>query len=85
MVEQVELAEHLGNAQIKLIDSEEGHDGFLLEQARIGPMITQFLKENLEGVNVAKLEAEVAKLRAEINLFYSSVLALKEVKVPSKL
>ena len=36
IVEQQELAEHLGNAVLKLVDSEEGHDGFLLEQSRIG-------------------------------------------------
>jgi homoserine acetyltransferase len=43
-----ELADHLGNATLKLINSEEGHDGFLLEQSRIGPMIHQLLRTNAD-------------------------------------
>jgi hypothetical protein len=59
-VEQQELADHLGNATLKLIDSEEGHDGFLLEQSRIGPMIHQFLRTNADTSGLAAAQVGYA-------------------------
>lgn len=43
MSEQEELAEHLPNAELKVIHSDDGHDGFLLEQEQVGRHIVDFL------------------------------------------
>ena len=41
--EQIELASKIPNARFELIESEEGHDGFLLEGAQVGRMLGEFL------------------------------------------
>ena len=41
--EQVHLADHMPNSTLKVIRSDEGHDGFLLEQDQVGGHITEFL------------------------------------------
>jgi homoserine O-acetyltransferase len=41
--EQEELAEHMPNAELKIIHSDDGHDGFLLEQDQVGRHIVEFL------------------------------------------
>lgn len=41
--EQTALAEALPNAELKVIRSADGHDGFLLEQDQVGRHITEFL------------------------------------------
>eukprot|EP01062_Namystynia_karyoxenos_P059775 TRINITY_DN51199_c0_g1_i1.p1 TRINITY_DN51199_c0_g1~~TRINITY_DN51199_c0_g1_i1.p1 ORF type:complete len:380 (+),score=104.82 TRINITY_DN51199_c0_g1_i1:72-1211(+) len=43
--EQLELAEHIPNAQHHMIESKEGHDGFLLEHRKVGTLIRGFLVE----------------------------------------
>lgn len=43
--EQLELAEHLPNAQHHMIQSNEGHDGFLLEDRKIGTLLRGFLAD----------------------------------------
>ena len=43
--EQEELAEVLPNSQLSIVRSDDGHDGFLLAQESIGPIITKFLEE----------------------------------------
>lgn len=43
MSEQEELAEHLPNAELKVIHSDDGHDGSLLEQEQVGRHIVDFL------------------------------------------
>ena len=48
--EQSELADNLGKCKgFVTIDSDEGHDGFLLEQEQIAPHIARFLAENAEA------------------------------------
>mmetsp|Transcript_58169 Transcript_58169/g.142220 ORF Transcript_58169/g.142220 Transcript_58169/m.142220 type:complete len:547 (+) Transcript_58169:269-1909(+) len=42
--EQEELAEHMPKAELKVIRSDDGHDGFLLEQDQVGKHIVNFLK-----------------------------------------
>jgi homoserine O-acetyltransferase len=37
--EQHELRDYLGNAEFHLVESDEGHDGFLIEQKQIGPLV----------------------------------------------
>lgn len=41
--EQEQLAEHMPNSQLKIIQSNDGHDGFLLEQDQVGHHIIDFL------------------------------------------
>jgi len=43
LCEQEQLAHLLPNAELKIIVSDAGHDGFLLEQKQVGGFITQFL------------------------------------------
>ena len=45
--EQKELFELLGSSKkdFVVIDSSEGHDGFLLEHEQVGNVVRQFLKE----------------------------------------
>jgi len=43
--EQQAIVDALPNAQLKVIESSEGHDGFLLEQDQVGQYIRQFLDE----------------------------------------
>jgi homoserine O-acetyltransferase len=44
MSEQKELARQLANSELHLIRSDQGHDGFLLEQDQIGGLILSFLE-----------------------------------------
>lgn len=44
--EQEQLAELLGNADLAVIHSEDGHDGFLLEQEQVGAHISDFLSRH---------------------------------------
>mmetsp|Transcript_138321 Transcript_138321/g.430052 ORF Transcript_138321/g.430052 Transcript_138321/m.430052 type:complete len:378 (-) Transcript_138321:111-1244(-) len=43
--EQLELAEHIPAAQHHLIQSDEGHDGFLLEHRKVGTLLRGFLAQ----------------------------------------
>lgn len=42
--EQMEIAEHVPNSQFQVIHSDDGHDGFLLEQDQVARCIIKFLK-----------------------------------------
>eukprot|EP00039_Didymoeca_costata_P006707 m.92530 g.92530 ORF g.92530 m.92530 type:complete len:404 (-) comp13357_c0_seq1:2331-3542(-) len=75
-VEQIELAEHLGNAELKLIESDEGHDGFLLEQSRIGPLIHQFLDRCAERPTIERLQASVKELNVKLEQLTTTVQKL---------
>lgn len=44
--EQEEIAANIPNADLKIIHSEDGHDGFLLEQEQVGGHIVDFLNKN---------------------------------------
>ncbi|GKY97157.1 hypothetical protein MPSEU_000674100 [Mayamaea pseudoterrestris] len=46
LFEQQELADFLPNSKLGVIHSEDGHDGFLLEQEQVGNYITDFLNEH---------------------------------------
>jgi len=43
--DQTELADHIPNSQHHVIQSDEGHDGFLLEHSKIGMLVRGFLAE----------------------------------------
>ena len=51
--EQVFLAEHLGNARYVVLESEHGHDGFLIETDRLAAMIRTF-REDARAVRAKK-------------------------------
>mmetsp|Transcript_108808 Transcript_108808/g.188319 ORF Transcript_108808/g.188319 Transcript_108808/m.188319 type:complete len:106 (+) Transcript_108808:1-318(+) len=48
--EQLELAMHMPNAQHHMIESPEGHDGFLLESTKMSVLIRGFLAEIESGI-----------------------------------
>jgi len=48
--EQLELAANMPNAQHHMIESPEGHDGFLLEHTKMSVLIRGFLAEIEEGI-----------------------------------
>lgn len=48
--EQLELASHMPNAQHHMIESPEGHDGFILETTKISVLIRGFLAEVEHGI-----------------------------------
>ena len=66
MSEQEELAAYLGSAELHLIDSPEGHDGFLLEQARIAPLVNKFLSRMEHIVKTEALAEDLAALKARL-------------------
>lgn len=43
--EQKVLAEHLPNAQYRILDSEHGHDGFLIKTHELGGMVSAFREQ----------------------------------------
>lgn len=62
MSEQEELASYLGRSELHVIDSPEGHDGFLLEAPRISPFVERFLSGVAVEQEVRQLEARVQRL-----------------------
>ena len=42
--EQEEIVEHMPNSELKIIRSDDGHDGFLLEQDQVNRCIVEFLE-----------------------------------------
>jgi len=57
-VEQALLAEHIPEAEHVILDSPEGHDGFLLEFERMNEVIEEFLKRRVPGVYLGAGEEE---------------------------
>jgi len=47
LCEQEQLVHSLPNAELKIIVSDAGHDGFLLEQKQVGAFITSFLNSHV--------------------------------------
>ena len=43
--EQYALARMIPHSELHILRSDEGHDGFLLEQQQIGPLLTEFLNK----------------------------------------
>jgi len=59
VIEQALLAEHIPEAEHVILDSPEGHDGFLLEFERMNEVIEEFLRRRVPGVYLGKpLEEE---------------------------
>jgi homoserine O-acetyltransferase len=52
--EQKEIAEHLPNGELCVIHSEDGHDGFLLEQDQMASHVINFLDQRRQDEGEAK-------------------------------
>ncbi|KAI1362996.1 homoserine O-acetyltransferase [Xylaria arbuscula] len=48
--EQEEIAQHIKNARLEKIDSQEGHDAFLLQFEQVNRYALEFLKEQLPDI-----------------------------------
>jgi homoserine O-acetyltransferase len=44
--EQEEIAEHMPNSELKIIHSDDGHDGFLIEQDQVNRYVVDFLAKH---------------------------------------
>jgi homoserine O-acetyltransferase len=81
MAEQEELHRYLGNAEMQVIESDEGHDGFLLEQEQVGRHVKRFLKRVEGELSMAQiasvhggateLQQKILELQKEIELLQS--------------
>ncbi|KAG5921098.1 hypothetical protein E4U42_005991 [Claviceps africana] len=64
--EQEEIAKHIKDARLERIDSQEGHDAFLLQFQQVNDYILSFLKQVLPDImgkeGVAPEEIDVGKL-----------------------
>ena len=45
-IEQQRLARYIKNTKLHILRSDEGHDGFLLEQVQIAKLIEEFLNKH---------------------------------------
>jgi hypothetical protein len=83
MAEQEELHRYLGNAEMQVIESDEGHDGFLLEQEQVGRHVKRFLKR-VEGelsmaqiasskIRATGLQQKILELEEQIELLQSKL------------
>ena len=48
--EQAEMAANIPNAELVMVESPDGHDGFLLEYHRMNDIITSWLKQRIPDV-----------------------------------
>lgn len=64
--EQRFLADHLPNASYAILDSAEGHDGFLIESAELGDLIAEFrLGENRRQPSAVRESQSLLRAIAE--------------------
>ena len=72
--EQQELRDYLGNADFHILESDEGHDGFLIEQEQVGRHLQRFLRR-IEGessiVALTALKADLTALQADLTALKS--------------
>jgi homoserine O-acetyltransferase/O-succinyltransferase len=54
--EQIELARYIPNAELEIIESDFGHDGFLIENEQITKIIKRFLQPHTVKINVKQLQ-----------------------------
>merc|ERR1711920_528188 len=65
--EQELLARFLGNCRgFHTIDSDEGHDGFLLAQAEVAAHLTRFLQQIEEAFNLAESRLILTQTREQL-------------------
>ncbi len=75
--EQQEIAEHVKNARLEKIDSQEGHDAFLLQFEQVNRHILDFLKEILP--DIMGKEGEMVEAASVGRLVKSSTFGEAEV------
>jgi homoserine O-acetyltransferase len=75
--EQQELAEHIKNARLEKIDSQEGHDAFLLQFEQVNRYILGFLNEILP--DIMSKEGEHVEAASVGQLLKSSTFGEAEV------
>jgi homoserine O-acetyltransferase/O-succinyltransferase len=76
--EQQELAQHIKNARLKEIVSQEGHDAFLLQFEQVNRYILDFLHEVLP--DIMEKEGEVVETASVGQMTKSSVFGEAEVE-----
>ncbi|XXG98762.1 hypothetical protein Hte_005092 [Hypoxylon texense] len=76
--EQQELAEHIKNARLEKIDSQEGHDAFLLQFEQVNRYILEFLHDTLPDIMAR--EGEHAEAASVGQLTKSSTFGEAEVE-----
>ncbi|KAJ8129155.1 hypothetical protein O1611_g4477 [Lasiodiplodia mahajangana] len=76
--EQEELAEHIKNARLEKIDSQEGHDAFLLQFEQVNRYILEFLNEIMP--DIMKKEGEHVEAASVGQLLKSSTFGEAEVE-----
>jgi homoserine O-acetyltransferase len=58
--EQAFLANHIPRAKLEIIESTYGHDGFLIEYAKISELLKSILQENIEWLPASKYKLKEA-------------------------
>ncbi|KAK9422736.1 putative Homoserine O-acetyltransferase [Seiridium unicorne] len=76
--EQQEIAQHIKNARLKEIVSQEGHDAFLLQFEQVNNYLLDFLKEVLP--DIMEKEGEVVETASVGQMTKSSVFGEAEVE-----
>jgi homoserine O-acetyltransferase len=64
--QQEEIARHLPESRLVMVESEEGHDGFLLEFEKLGRLIEGFLTERCSWIYEAPLIMETEEMTEEV-------------------
>jgi homoserine O-acetyltransferase len=64
--QQEEIARYLPESRLVMVESEEGHDGFLLEFEKLGRLIEAFLRETCSLVYEAPLEVGMEEMVGEV-------------------
>jgi homoserine O-acetyltransferase len=59
--EQREIAEHIEGSELIIINSPDGHDGFLLEFEQINGHVSRYLRKELAELYVGQESDEVQK------------------------
>ena len=81
--EQQELRDYLGNAEFHIIESDEGHDGFLIEQEQVGRHLRRFLnkveteKAILKAATLGERDGELIALKHHIHALDSELKRLQ--------
>ncbi|KAI8885553.1 homoserine O-acetyltransferase [Backusella circina FSU 941] len=80
--EQYELAEGMADTEMVVIDSPDGHDGFLLEFDQINRHILQFIKRVLPEIyNTSTVSEEEAAHNEELKATKTSLFGEAEVDI----
>jgi len=69
--DQAELAEHIKTAQHHIVQSDEGHDGFILETRKVGMLLRGFLAEQRSAA-LEQVVGESPAKRSKMEVIASS-------------